>query len=91
MTGWVWVLVAIFVPNALGFIAYFLLRKPLAARCPYCGAIVASEYVHCPSCGHKLAPNCPSCGRAVHVGDVYCPYCGHALQPTASTPVNSRP
>ena len=33
-----WTLVAFFVPNALGFIAYFLLREPILQPCAACGA-----------------------------------------------------
>ena len=32
-----WTLIALFVPNLLGFLLYFVLRKPLATQCPQCG------------------------------------------------------
>ena len=34
MNSLLWTLLVIFVPKALGFIAYFLLRKPLMMPCP---------------------------------------------------------
>jgi hypothetical protein len=30
----------IFVPNAIGFILYFLMRDPLRVNCPKCGAVI---------------------------------------------------
>ncbi len=39
MNSLLWTLLVIFVPKALGFIAYFLLRKPLLIPCPNCGAV----------------------------------------------------
>src|ERR1700679_1574827 len=32
-----WTLLASFIPNALGIVLYFVLRKPLIATCPQCG------------------------------------------------------
>src|SRR5215510_6852375 len=34
MSRLVWTLIVIFVPNAIGFIIYFLLRSPLRVDCP---------------------------------------------------------
>src|SRR5208283_1674099 len=31
-----WTLLVIFIPNGIGFLAYFLLRKPLIQHCPRC-------------------------------------------------------
>ena len=36
MNSLLWTLLVIFIPKALGFIAYFLLRKPLMMPCPKC-------------------------------------------------------
>src|SRR5215213_7903850 len=33
-----WTLLAIFVPNAIGFILYFIMRDPLQNPCSSCGA-----------------------------------------------------
>ena len=75
----VWTLLAIFVPNGLGIILYFLLRQPLPCSCPHCGAPVQSGYGYCPKCGKNLTLHCPHCQHAVHGDDVYCPYCGKSL------------
>ena len=75
----VWTLLAIFVPNGLGIILYFLLRQPLPSSCPHCGAHVHTEYGYCPKCGKNLSLHCTRCQHAVHEDDVYCPYCGNPL------------
>jgi len=74
-----WTLGVIFIPNAIGFILYFLLRKPLVLDCPQCGAQVNRAYNFCPRCNHALHPACPSCKRAVGAADAFCPYCGATL------------
>jgi RNA polymerase subunit RPABC4/transcription elongation factor Spt4 len=75
----VWTLLAMFVPNALGIILYFLLRQPLPSLCPHCGARTQSGYGYCPKCGKNLSLHCSRCQHAVHADDVYCPYCGNPL------------
>ena len=37
MPAVLWVLLAIFIPNLLGFLLYFALRRPLGSPCPNCG------------------------------------------------------
>jgi len=75
----VWTLLAIFVPNGLGIILYFLLRQPLPASCPHCGAQIQSDYGYCPKCGKNLSLHCNRCQHAIHADDTYCPYCGNQL------------
>jgi Double zinc ribbon len=79
-----WTLLVIFVPNGLGFLAYFLLRKPLIQYCPQCGERVEKGFHYCAKCGCELAPTCGSCGQAVSREYVVCPYCGKALKEAAS-------
>lgn len=83
-----WTLLAIFVPNGLGFILYFLLRKPLQQPCPQCGAAVEAGFNFCPHCNAKLHPHCAQCQRPVRLSDKFCPYCGYELDKI--TPVGSR-
>ena len=75
-----WTLLAICVPNALGIVLYFVLRKPRIATCPQCGNAVQTGFNFCPRCNYKLSPSCPQCQRVVGVNDVYCPYCGTSLR-----------
>jgi len=76
MSRVLWTLVAIFIPNALGIILYFVLRKPRVLNCPQCGAVIQPGYSFCPRCRHRLAPVCPQCQRSVTASDKFCPYCG---------------
>ena len=80
MRSALWTLVAIFVPNGLGFLIYFLMRDPLRAPCPSCGQLAQATFNFCPSCHHALKPVCPSCGKAVSAEHSYCPYCGASAQ-----------
>ncbi len=82
MNSLLWTLLVIFVPKALGFIAYFLLRKPLLIPCPSCGTAVGSDFRFCPKCGHGVTPMCAHCGRSIQGDYVCCPYCGKAVAVT---------
>ncbi len=55
-----WVAVAIMVPNMIGFILYFALRKPLFSACAYCGQGVMPGQKFCPSCGREQGSNSSS-------------------------------
>ena len=74
-----WTLLVIFIPNGIGFLAYFLLRKPIIERCPQCGERVEKGFHYCTKCGCVLTPVCPHCGQTVQHEYVCCPYCGKAL------------
>jgi RNA polymerase subunit RPABC4/transcription elongation factor Spt4 len=74
-----WTLLAIFVPNALGIVLYFVLRKPRTLHCPQCGVVVEPGFGFCPRCRYRLSAVCPQCQRGVNAGDKFCPYCGHDL------------
>jgi len=80
MSPTLWTLVAIFIPNGLGGLLYFVLRQPLSSACPQCGTPVQSGFNFCPRCSHKLSPTCPQCQHVVAVTDVFCPYCGTPLR-----------
>src|ERR1039458_3579053 len=84
MNALLWTLLVIFVPKALGFIAYFLLRKPLLIPCPNCGTEIGSDFRYCPKCGHALTPSCSHCGRSISGDYVCCPYCGKPVAATSA-------
>ena len=46
-----WMFVAMLVPNLLGFLLYFVFRKPVSRPCAYCGQPVNVDQRFCPSCG----------------------------------------
>jgi RNA polymerase subunit RPABC4/transcription elongation factor Spt4 len=81
-----WTLLAIFVPNAIGIILYFILRDAPPRTCPGCSQIVKAAYAFCPHCSTNLMPACPSCKRGVEFGWKSCAHCGSPLgavtQPT---------
>ena len=90
MSPVLWTIVVVIIPNALGFILYFILRQPLRSACPQCGYFTQSGFNYCPHCSCKLSPSCPQCQRVVSASDIYCPYCGSALRNQAA-PVSSPP
>jgi hypothetical protein len=46
-----WTALAVLIPNCVGFVLYFLLRKPILHPCPGCGRGVAPDAAFCPHCG----------------------------------------
>jgi double zinc ribbon protein len=84
MRPWPWALVAGCVPNALGFLAYFLLREPLLKSCPACGATVGRNLAFCAQCGSPLGRTCPSCRRPLEAAWKHCAHCGATLPGTAT-------
>jgi len=86
MSRLLWTLVSIFVPNGLGILLYFILRKPRATHCPQCDAVVDPGFSFCPRCRNRLKPLCPHCRRSTDPGDKFCPYCGGSLDPAAAPP-----
>ena len=79
MSTVLWTLLVIFIPSAIGFILYFILREPLLRRCPRCGTETKEAFPFCPSCGSSLAAVCPSCQNAVEPGWTHCARCGAHL------------
>jgi RNA polymerase subunit RPABC4/transcription elongation factor Spt4 len=90
MNAILWVVLVILIPKMIGFIAYFLLRKPILHGCPQCGAPVRSDFHFCPQCHYALSPVCNRCGRPIGAGYAFCPYCGQGvgvpMQPAAPNP-----
>jgi len=86
MNSLLWTLLVIFIPKAIGFIAYFLLRKPLlveSRQCPKCGAAAGGDFRYCPKCGYSFTPSCAQCGRPIAADYAWCPYCGKGIAPSA--------
>jgi Phospholipase_D-nuclease N-terminal len=52
MPSILWTLVAALVPNLLGYLLYFVLRKPIAVPCPNCGQATDAAQRFCPWCGY---------------------------------------
>jgi len=81
-----WTLLAMFIPNAIGIILYFILRDPLMKPCPGCAQIVRPGFTFCPHCGTSLQPTCSNCGKGVEIGWANCPQCGTKLPGAAPVP-----
>ncbi len=88
MNATLWTLVAaLLIPGAIGFVIYFLSRKPIRADCPQCSAVVRETANYCPNCRFALKPTCPTCGRPTHHDDSFCESCGAKLS-LASSPAD---
>ncbi len=74
-----WTLLVIFVPQAIGFIIYFVMRDPLLQPCRSCGTPARREYAFCPQCGSTLPRVCPSCSKPVDNDWPHCAHCGVKL------------
>lgn len=51
MPAGAWTALVLLVPNCIGFVLYFLLRKPLLYACGHCGCGVEPGSAFCPRCG----------------------------------------
>ena len=74
-----WALLAIFIPNAIGIILYFILRDPLLQHCTKCGAAAQASFTFCAVCGEALSKTCPGCRGTVQPGWSHCARCGASL------------
>jgi hypothetical protein len=48
-----WTLIVVFIPNLLGFLLYFALRRPIALPCPQCGQPTMAGQRFCSWCGYQ--------------------------------------
>ena len=74
-----WTLLAIFIPNAIGIILYFILREPIPVPCPSCGAPARKGHAFCAGCGAAVRAACPQCRQPVEPGWRNCAGCGASL------------
>lgn len=79
MNRTLWTLLVIFVPNALGFILYFLVRQPLQIPCGHCGAMLQPNFRFCPKCSTPRFAVCGHCNTPTQPGDLFCNNCGRML------------
>jgi hypothetical protein len=79
-----WTLLAIFIPNAIGIILYFILRDPLPKPCPGCGHLEKAKFPFCPQCGILLQSTCPKCDKPTEPTWANCAYCGQQLPEPAT-------
>ena len=55
MPAWAWMIAALLIPNLIGFILYFVFRKPLMLPCRFCGKPIRGGEAFCSHCGAALA------------------------------------
>ena len=81
-----WTLLAIFIPNAIGIILYFVMRDPMPTPCPKCGKLSAQSFTFCPSCGAELMRTCRVCHKKLGQGWSNCAYCGTPVTGQTGSP-----
>jgi hypothetical protein len=74
-----WTLLAIFIPQGIGIILYFILRDPVPSSCPACAAVLSPSFTFCPHCGTATKPTCPQCEKPIERNWANCAYCGRKL------------
>jgi hypothetical protein len=74
-----WTLLAIFIPNGIGIILYFVMRDPMPTPCPKCSRLSAQSFTFCPSCGSELMRTCRVCHKKLGQGWSNCAYCGTSV------------
>ncbi len=74
-----WTLLAIFIPDGIGVILYFILRDPMPSYCSKCGSLAKQGYAFCPVCGASILPACSQCHHAGQPGWSHCAWCGAKL------------
>ena len=89
MSALLWTLLAVFIPSGVGVILYFILRDPVPAPCPSCGALARKGHAFCASCGSAVRRACAQCRQPVETSWRNCPCCGVALgKDSAATPTS---
>jgi hypothetical protein len=79
-----WTLLAIFIPNAIGIILYFILRDPVPVPCPSCRTPATKGHVYCSTCGCPVRRACPHCGQPIEPGWAHCARCGATIAAKAT-------
>src|SRR5690348_11483974 len=57
MPAWAWVIAAGLIPNCIGFILYFVFRRPLLGPCSSCGKPIRAGEAFCSHCGCSQGSN----------------------------------
>jgi hypothetical protein len=53
MPAWAWVIAALLIPNLIGFILYFVFRRPVLGPCNSCGKPIRGGEAFCSHCGRS--------------------------------------
>lgn len=79
MNRWMWMTIAVFVPNLIGLIIYIIVRSNQQTRCISCGKRLMDDFEVCPFCGNQQNLHCKYCGAKVSREWKVCPYCKNEL------------
>ncbi len=74
-----WTLLAIFIPNGIGILLYFVLRDPMPVRCPSCSESHKPGLAYCPNCGAAAERSCQQCHCPLEETWKNCAHCGARL------------
>ena len=83
MSRTLWTILVIVIPNAIGFILYFLLRTPVRVECPKCATVLDPRVNFCPNCRYSFHPTCGQCRSTVKPEDTFCANCGAQIDHVA--------
>jgi RNA polymerase subunit RPABC4/transcription elongation factor Spt4 len=84
MRAVMWTFLVFLIPNAIGFILYFIMREPLMTECRQCRRLVRGQFGFCPFCGAGRTPACPQCRKPVESDWANCAHCGVSLSAAPS-------
>ena len=74
-----WTLLAVFIPNGIGILLYFVMRDPMPVRCPSCAESYKEGLAFCPHCGAASQRSCQQCHRILEDAWRNCAHCGARL------------
>jgi RNA polymerase subunit RPABC4/transcription elongation factor Spt4 len=80
MDPWLWVCVAVFLPNLIGVIIYLLVRRSQRRKCVKCLQPLQADFKMCPYCGYDHEISCDNCKKTAAPDWTVCPYCGDTLR-----------
>src|SRR5215471_9289599 len=83
MSRTLWTILVLVIPNAIGFILYFLLRTTVRVDCPKCGTMLDPGVNFCPRCRYSFHPTCAQCRSTVKPEDTFCSNCGAQINHVA--------
>ncbi len=83
MDPWLWMTIALFIPNLIGLIIYLVFRNQYSIeskKCRSCQRSIKEDYNICPYCGTDLSAKCHNCGATVEDDWLVCPKCAKPLK-----------
>lgn len=86
---YLWMTIALYVPNLIGLIIYFVMRSQNNERCSKCDKSLKSDMNVCPYCGEPCKNTCPNCHEAVEKDWRICPNCEVTLTPSVKKSTKS--